>query len=327
MDSNSEDLLTFKDFPNTSGSAAPAQISVNSPERSTTSRTRDPLQALTYDIPMGNNKNVINIDDQANKDFSGGSPNEDNPSESVSFLSMKYYQQFFNVDTTMVLDRIAFAMIPKRAPNNYLKQHIGTNPDLYGPFWIIVTLIFSIAVSGNIANYLQNANESYHWTYNFHLVSYAATCTFVYSCLLPGALWALMKYSLKSSPESFESENATYTPSLLSLICIYGYSLAIYVPVSILWVIQISVLQWTLVFAAALASGSVLIAVLSPSLRNSKISHLLMIGILLAHFLLAAGFMLYFFHVPSITAVTDTNILKPLTISTTIASAVVNKNN
>lgn len=54
-----------------------------------------------------------------------------------------------------------------------------------------------------------------------------------------------------------------------------------------------------MVITAALLSGSVLIAVLTPALRNSKISLFLIIGILGAHFLLAAGFMLCFFHVPS----------------------------
>lgn len=39
--------------------------------------------------------------------------------------------------------------------------------------------------------------------------------------------------------------------------------------------------------------------VLTPALRNSKLSLFLIIGILTAHFLLAAGFMLFFFHVPS----------------------------
>lgn len=54
-----------------------------------------------------------------------------------------------------------------------------------------------------------------------------------------------------------------------------------------------------MVITAALLSGSVLIAVLTPALRNSKYSLFLIIGILGAHFLLAAGFMLYFFHVPA----------------------------
>lgn len=64
-----------------------------------------------------------------------------NTDKSFSIWSIEYYQQFFNVDTMMVVDRIATSMIPKRAPGNYLRSHIGLNPDLYGPFWIIMTLV------------------------------------------------------------------------------------------------------------------------------------------------------------------------------------------
>lgn len=39
-----------------------------------------------------------------------------------------------------------------------------------------------------------------------------------------------------------------------------------------------------------------------PSLKMSKYSFVLIIGIASAHFLLAAGFMLYFFHVPAAVA-------------------------
>lgn len=80
--------------------------------------------------------------------------------------------------------------------------------------------------------------------------------------------------------------------------------------------LQISFLQWLLVITAALLSGSVLILILMPALRNSKYSLFLIIGIILAHFLLAAGFMLYFFHVPNTDAIkqittTIANIIKP----------------
>lgn len=57
-------------------------------------------------------------------------------------------------------------------------------------------------------------------------------------------------------------------------------------------------LQWLLVITAALLSGTVLIAVLTPALRNSQFSLFLIIGILGAHVVLAAGFLLYFFHSP-----------------------------
>ncbi|KAI8033336.1 protein YIPF1 [Drosophila gunungcola] len=308
-----DDLLQFRDY----SGGAPAQINVNSPTHGGSSgggsigsigggganaqRQRgDPLADLIYDMTTS-----------AQGFSGGGSPGGSQPQSSpqdgsggggarLSFLTIEYYQQFFNVDTYMVLERIANSMIPKRAAGNYLRMNIGENPDLYGPFWITVTLIFSIAISGNIASYLHHANDGYLWHYNFHLVSYAATCIFLYANILPAVLWALFKYSLKpvDAADAIETESASYTPSLLSLMCIYGYSLAIYIPVSILWVINVSLLQWILVITAALLSGTVLIAVLTPALRNSQFSLFLIIGILSAHVVLAAGFLLYFFHNP-----------------------------
>lgn len=64
-----------------------------------------------------------------------------------SFFSIEYYQQFFNVDTSMVIERIVSSIIPRKAPPSYLKQHIGLNPDLYGPFWIVVTLVMKLGLN------------------------------------------------------------------------------------------------------------------------------------------------------------------------------------
>jgi len=176
---------------------------------------------------------------------------------------------------------------------------------LYGPFWIVVTLIFSIAISGNVASYIQSANNSHSWHYNFHLVSIAATTIIMYVCFVPLSLWAALKWFVRPTDPDLETESP-YTPGLLTLICVYGYSLAIYIPVSILWVIQLSFLQWLLVITATFLSGSVLVLVLTPALRVSRISLILAAGIVGAHFLLATGFMLYFFHVPeTLTATAD----------------------
>ncbi|XP_055697838.1 protein YIPF1, partial [Phlebotomus papatasi] len=253
---DSDELLSFKDFPTTttqsSGMGGIAQISINSPEKNSNSGIRQErvLEELIYSADSARSR----------------PPEDENPPgiKNYSFWSIKYYQQFFNVDTFMVMDRIASAIIPKRAPGRrnrrYLKSQIDANPDLYGPIWIVITLIFSIAISGNIANYLQNSNSNYHWHYNFHLVSYAATAIIIYACLVPLAPWAAFKWSLKPVNADLETDTTSYTPGLLALLCIYGYSLAIYIPVSILWVIQISILQWMLVITAALMSGTVLIS-------------------------------------------------------------------
>ncbi|GAB0090501.1 Protein YIPF [Sergentomyia squamirostris] len=312
MSHDSDELLSFKDFPPTTihstSTGGIAQININSPGKSSSStgsgvRSSGDLDELMYSTSAAMAATTEEGEEEGN-------------TKMYSFWSIEYYQQFFNVDTFMVLDRIASAVIPKRAPSTYLKSQIGSNPDLYGPIWIVITLIFSIAISGNVSNYLQHANLNYHWHYNFHLVSYAATAIIIYACLVPLALWACFKWSLKPTNPDLETDTSHYTPGLLTLLCIYGYSLAIYIPVSILWVIQVSILQWLLVITAALMSGSVLIFVMMPALRNSRLSLILILGIIGAHFLLAAGFMLYFFHVPA----TTTNEL-PLALNNSIKTS------
>jgi len=37
-----------------------------------------------------------------------------------------------------------------------------------GPFWICITLVFTVAVAGNLANYFHSAGEHYKWKYDFH---------------------------------------------------------------------------------------------------------------------------------------------------------------
>ncbi|XP_058066830.1 protein YIPF1 isoform X2 [Anopheles bellator] len=294
MEATADDLLSFKEFPlieETSGSSA--QININSPQRTTASSA------------------IETHDDTATQDSS---------SKPASILSFEYYQQFFDVDTMTVVDRIATAMVPKRAPANYLKLNIASNPDMYGPIWIVLTLIFTIAISGNMASYLQHTGN-HHWRYSYHLVSYSATAIILYTVLVPTALWAILKWSAKPVDLDIE-EDAPRSPSLLSLICVYGYSLAIYIPVSVFWTVQVSLIQWLLVITGAFLSSFALLTVLIPAIKKSRYSLFIVLAIELAHFALAAGFMLYFFHAPETEAPVEKSSLTKTTVS--IASVVVN---
>ena len=51
---------------------------------------------------------------------------------------------------------------------NFLINKIRPNPDLYGPFWICVSLIFTIAIAGNIISFLHNFGSDYKWHTDFH---------------------------------------------------------------------------------------------------------------------------------------------------------------
>ncbi|XP_059153181.1 protein YIPF1-like [Physella acuta] len=231
-----------------------------------------------------------------------------------SFWTFAYYQQFFDVDTKQVGRRIVGSMVP-RPGQNYLQKHIRPNPDLYGPFWICTTLVFTTAIAGNLANYFSSAGKYYKWKYDFHKVTFAATAIFSYWWLIPLFLFGILWW---------RGSQAKFT--FLEMICIYGYSLAIYIPISILWAIQVSWLQWALVVVGAVMSGSVLLMTFWPAVSedNKKIAIGLMVFIFVMHAALATGFVLYFFYVPSAQADSiDTNSTTstPVMFSTTAIPA------
>ncbi|XP_033737072.1 protein YIPF1-like [Pecten maximus] len=203
-----------------------------------------------------------------------------------SFWTFQYYQQFFDVETYQVMNRILGSMVP-RPGRNYLKTHIQPNPDLYGPFWICTTLIFTTAIAGNLANYLQSGGKDYEWRYDFHKVTFAAAAIFSYWWLVPTGLFTFLWWRGISAGYSF-----------LDLLSVYGYSLAIYIPISILWVVQVDWLQWILVLVGAALSGTVLTLIFWPVFRdgNKRTAWAVVIIIFLLHASLAVGFKLYFFN-------------------------------
>ncbi|XP_047633052.1 protein YIPF2 isoform X2 [Phacochoerus africanus] len=86
------------------------------------------------------------------------------------FWTFGYYQTFFDVDTSQVLDRIKGSLLP-RPGHNFVRHHLRNRPDLYGPFWICATLAFVLAVTGNLTLVLaQRRDPSIHYSPQFHKV-------------------------------------------------------------------------------------------------------------------------------------------------------------
>jgi hypothetical protein len=111
--------------------------------------------------------------------------------------------------------------------------------------------------------------------------------------------------------------------TFVELLCIYGYSLTIFIPVSILWMISITWLQWSITIIASLISGSVLIVTFWPTINSDqkRINTLSMLVVLTAHLFMAICIMLVFFHISdkNISVNNDTTLL------TTMASTTKNK--
>ena len=91
------------------------------------------------------------------------------------WLSFEFYQQLFDVDTDTVLSRIRSASVPKKSfsfVDSVLRSRSRAGPDMYGPFWICATLVFSTAICGNLSNFIVNhGSEDYTYSPQFDRVS------------------------------------------------------------------------------------------------------------------------------------------------------------
>lgn len=139
-------------------------------------------------------------------------PSED-PS-SFPFYSIKRYRTYFNVDTDEVLSRIfrAVALFFKGDFN----EHVGGNPDLYGPFWIASTLVFISAAAGNLASYIHFRKSgggggasppapgstdpfSAGWYYDVDKVGGSMALFYGYVGVVGMALWMVLRWGFKAS--------------------------------------------------------------------------------------------------------------------------------
>ncbi|CAG9535036.1 unnamed protein product [Cercopithifilaria johnstoni] len=228
------------------------------------------------------------LGDQSYLFTSDGTSNRISTAEKKNFFSFEFYQQYFDVDTDQVLSRILYSMLP-RFPSNFIADHIQPLPDLWGPFWICVTLVFSTAICGNLAKYIQTlgASTSYQYGSDFRLVTGASTIIFCYIVLIPFLLYSLFWYRKSCLQYSY-----------LDILCAYGYSLSVFIPVSILWILQAQWFRWLLIFLSVTLSGSVLVNSIWSAIKNDRNKAIVLgtiVGVLLLHSLVAVGFKNYYF--------------------------------
>ncbi|CAF3167785.1 unnamed protein product [Rotaria socialis] len=229
--------------------------------------------------------------------------NESAP-EQYHMWQIEYYQKYFQVDTQQVLERLIGSMTPR--PNkSYFDSTIRQNPDLYGPFWVCVTFIVTVAISGNIVNYFHQSDAEFQ--IDFSKITLSAILVCFYWWMMPTSIYFFFRWRLNRIEYTF-----------LELLCIYGYSLTIFIPISILWIIPIGWLQWTSTILASIISGSVLIVTFWPTINadHKRFSTVSILAVFFLHLLMAVCIMLVFFHV------SDNNI-NPTTPSITLSTSTI----
>ncbi|KAL6841351.1 hypothetical protein ACP4OV_028869 [Aristida adscensionis] len=153
------------------------------------------------------------------------------------YFNIASYTPYFNVDTDVVVDRLISSVYPM---DGFFRK-IDVNPDMYGPLWITTTLIFMLATFGNFATYLmQKKTDLNIWNFDVGYFNWAATVMYGYAIIVPAAFFFLFQY--------FGSR-----PSLVRFWCMWGYSLFIFIPASILLLVPVGFLRWLII---ALAGGA-----------------------------------------------------------------------
>ncbi|XP_048198252.1 protein YIPF2 isoform X2 [Perognathus longimembris pacificus] len=201
------------------------------------------------------------------------------------FWTFGYYQSFFDVDTSQVLDRIRGSLMP-RPGHNFVRHHLHSRPDLY--------------------------------------VTVAGIAIYCYAWLVPLALWGFLRWR-----QNVRHHVGPYT--FLETVSIYGYSLFIFIPTVVLWLIPVPWLQWSFGALALALSASGLVFTLWPVVREDArlVAVALLSTVVLLHALLATGCKVYFFqplppeHValPPPAASLSPNILLPSILPQSMATS------
>lgn len=80
--------------------------------------------------------------------------------------SLSFIGKYFNVTTEDVANKMTWALIPLKKD---FSEAVASNPDMYGPFWIYITLIFLISLSTNFTGYVLAADRE-KFAYNVHFI-------------------------------------------------------------------------------------------------------------------------------------------------------------
>jgi len=279
----------------------------------------------TYNLPSDVNKGTTNNSNQSflSKLFTCG-----------GFCSIDALRPYFDIDTIDILVRmkssITYCMVNDGFRNEVLysknalkidsapqttseSENIdggeaaiatsGKGPDLYGPIWITMTLVFFVAVTSNMSIYVHHSFKLVNklgeggvaaeneWDYDINQLLHATWILYSYSVGLPALLYVVFRMA------------GVNGLGLVDLICFYGYSLVAYLPVTWVCIVPIHAVQWTSLGVATVLSGVLVVRnVIGPILESAtgpsgqRKSGGLIMSVIGCHFVFYVVIKLAFYH-------------------------------
>jgi hypothetical protein len=198
--------------------------------------------------------------------------------------STAFYAQFFDVDTSTVLNRCRAAILPFLPNTPPFLDTMDGNPDLYGPFWIATTVVVILFLTGTISHKLASEGKK-HFEYDFRLLSGAAGLVYGYTLFVPLGLWAALRWFGAQSLE------------LVECWALYGYGNLFWIAVALLSWSPLNGLNYALVGLGYGVSVFFLVKNLYPVITaiEKKISQIMLVAVVLLHAGLAIAIKILFF--------------------------------
>lgn len=217
-------------------------------------------RTISADVPSGRMSPAASPNLRSNPDVYAAGQSFGNSlsgaTNSGGFLSIDYYTGYFDVDTMTVLTRCLKTLVPRE---DYVAEVLAGVPDLYGPFWVPTTLIFSLFLTSSLTSSIRAYLAGQSYTYDFTRLGAAVTLVYTYSLGLPIIVWAALKYWAGVDERS-----------PVEIVSVYGYASTIWILVSWLSLIPFGPLQLLLVVGGAALSLAFIIRNLYPIIATSQ---------------------------------------------------------
>mmetsp|Transcript_12602 Transcript_12602/g.29588 ORF Transcript_12602/g.29588 Transcript_12602/m.29588 type:complete len:363 (+) Transcript_12602:71-1159(+) len=149
----------------------------------------------------------------------------------IAGSALTYAQQLFDVSSEDVIKRLRLALVPYPPQPNGSANEFRARPDFWGPFWIATTAVLFLAATGNFARLVATEAD---FKADYGLVSVAASMIYGFLVGVP----------LVTRVALYCSGHEAGTINFRQMICVYGYSLAPTIPVSILCLVPLDGMRW-----------------------------------------------------------------------------------
>ncbi|KAJ2757629.1 hypothetical protein IWQ57_007042, partial [Coemansia nantahalensis] len=193
---------------------------------------------------------------------------------------IEYWAQYFNVDSRDVVQRTYLAVVPK---DSFLDVY-NANPDLWGTFWVPTSVIFAMFVTASLSQGIAEALAGTKRQYDFTMLTFAVATIYTYVFAVGGFVYGATKYFGSS-------------PGLMECLSVYGYGMAVWIPISVLCVLPFNWFRWAMVAVGFALSGFFIMRSVNQivSRSNGRLHKAIIPLLLAAHVLLVLVFKLKFF--------------------------------